>query len=66
MADADLYRMEVSHAPSRRQLVSITGSRETVLDVALRVMLDSAPLWNGEYAGHRPTFSVDLWKVTRA
>jgi hypothetical protein len=29
-------------------------------------MLDAAPLWSeGEYAGHRPTFDVTVWKVTR-
>jgi hypothetical protein len=66
MSDGDIYRMEVTHTASRQQLVAIAAERETVLDVALRVMLDAAPLWSeGEYAGHRPTFDVTVWKVTR-
>jgi hypothetical protein len=66
MSDGDIYRMEVTHTASRQQLVTIAAERETVLDVALRVMLDAAPLWSeGEHAGYRPTFDVTVWKVTR-
>lgn len=65
--EADLYYMSVTHPASGQQLIMVTGTRETVLDMALRVMLDSAPRWSeGRYARHRPTFAVDTWKVPRA
>lgn len=64
MVDADLYRLNVELVPNRQHLINITGSRETVIDVALRVILDSAPAWN-EYAGYRPLFSIDCYKVAR-
>lgn len=68
MADDDLYTMRVSSNVNGEQLVAITGSRETVLDVALRVMLDAAPRWDDMSApryGIRPTFAVDVDRVTR-
>lgn len=68
MADTDLYTMAVTSNVNGEQLVAITGSRETVLDVALRVMLDAAPRWDDPRApryGIRPTFMVDVYRVTR-
>jgi hypothetical protein len=41
-----LYYVRVE-APDRRILVQITGTRETVLDVALRVVLDNAESLQG-------------------
>ena len=61
MTDEDLYVLRVETIAEHRQLLQITGTRETVIEVALRVMLDSAGPWNARL---RPMFQVDVYKVT--
>lgn len=39
----------------RHQLLTITGKRDTVIEAALRVILDSAPSWD---KGEPPAFEV--------
>lgn len=41
-----LYNCSVKHYADNQTLLHITGSRETVINTALRVILDSAPNWN--------------------
>ena len=61
MTDEDLYVLRVETVAGRQQLLQITGTRGTVIEVALRVMLDSAEPWNARF---RPMFQVDVYKVT--
>lgn len=49
----------------REQLLQMVGSRETVVEAALRVILDSAPPWQAGPRGgfNSPMFSVDVQKI---
>ncbi len=51
-----LYFLTVETVQNRQQLIAITGSRDTVLDAALRVILDAAPSW--QELRVRPTFTI--------
>ncbi len=51
-----LYFLTVEIVQNGQQLIAITGSRDTVLEAALRVILDAAPSWQ-EFRV-RPTFTV--------
>lgn len=58
----DLYNLQVESTLHHQQLLSIIGARETVIDAALRVILDCAPEWK---EGFRPMFAIHAWKVSK-
>lgn len=58
--DEALYSLSVESVQNRRQLVQMVGSRETLLEVAVRVMLDCSPAWDQPMT---PTFTVTILKV---
>jgi hypothetical protein len=57
-----LYHATVEAVFNRQRLIMLTGSRETVLDAALRVMLDCAPAWH-EPNAITPMFQVNVQRV---
>jgi len=63
MSDDDLYSLRVETWRGE-QIAQLTGSRETLLDVAMRVMLDYAPAWDPAEAGY-PQFRVFMMRFKR-
>lgn len=59
----DLYILTVSSNFDRRQLLNITGSRHTIIDAALRVILDCAPAWDDRAV--IPAFNIDVRKISK-
>ncbi len=58
-----LYSIRVeSNGANRQTLLQITGARDTVLDAAVRVMLDCTPAWNPQTVT-LPQFSVYAFTV---
>lgn len=64
MAGEPLYSLRVN-GPDRSQLLMVTGSRATVVEAALNVVIDSAPWWEEGYRWPSPGFTVDVHQVTR-
>ena len=58
----DLYILSVE-TMSRNQLLRITGERGTVIDAALRVIVDCAPDWKNRDAAFEGSFQVNIQKV---
>lgn len=66
MSEDTLYRVEVDViGGDRMRLISITGARETVLDAALRVILDCAPVWTEQRYWTTPMFGVNCYRIER-
>lgn len=57
-----LYSVQVESMNDHRLLLNITGKRETVINAAMRVILDSAPRWN-EFMRMRPTFGITVSEI---
>lgn len=60
--DEPLYYMTVESNWNRRQLIAVTGERSTVVEMALRVIVDAAPVWQDAHMV-TPMFSVNVQKV---
>ena len=63
MSAEPLYSVQVN-GPDRGLLIQVTGRRETVIEAALNVILDSAPYWDESHTWPRPMFTVDVQRVT--
>lgn len=62
MSAEPLYVVSVEDMRSRGELLRMTGSRDVVIETALRVIVDCAPTWNAnEFA--RPTFGITISEV---
>ena len=61
MTKEPLYYLTVSSEVNGVQLIAVTGQRDTVIDAALRVIIDAAPQWQ-DYRG-MPTFRVMVQEI---
>jgi hypothetical protein len=59
MTDEPLYYLRVQ-GPDRGRLAEVTGTRATVIEMGLRVILDQAPLWKDTYRWPSPAFTFDV------
>lgn len=58
MSDEKIYNVRV--LCQNQLLLHITGERQTVIETALRVCLDSAKPWN---ARMNPMFNIEVYEV---
>lgn len=59
-----LYIMRVEGGMRRQQILQITGGRDTILEAAVRVMLDCAPAWDVSHPDYGvPSFTVTVQEI---